>query len=260
MRPYEYFEGKYRNTKPIRGRSADIRPIGMRRRDWERLEMDGDVVACVLYHTQVVRYYPDGRVGIMCSNWHTPSTAQFISEWSPFLCRKTYNRLWVYAGGLAYPVPNNGEITFEVVDGRFVPTNPVVMHQRVVDRDAMKQVREPYKEFLRWGETFLKMSDGWLMHETRVQVSTADLCTIGELLEEEDFPPLLFHLLDFQDNPIEIRRNGQHYWRDSDLRFAPEQLKARLYRCIRQWHGDDVLTLKEVKPGPKPLKDVVLKP
>ena len=34
---YENFKRKYENTKPIRGRSVDVRPIGARRRDWEQV-------------------------------------------------------------------------------------------------------------------------------------------------------------------------------------------------------------------------------
>lgn len=34
---YKFYEEKYNKTKPIRGRSTDVRPIGERRRDWETI-------------------------------------------------------------------------------------------------------------------------------------------------------------------------------------------------------------------------------
>jgi hypothetical protein len=263
---YEYFKDRYLNTKPIRGRSADIRPIGMRRRDWERLEMDGEVVACVLYRTQVVRYYPDGRVGIRCDNWHTPSTAQFVQEWSPFSCNKTYNRLWVYASGIAYPVPHKDEIVFEMVEDKWVPTKPVVMHQRVVDRDAMKRAREPYKEFLQWGVAFLKMSDGWLMgttsRELGICTTRPDANVLSLAANPDTYAHALFNMFWSAWSGYERRRynfvnSSGETETEYDVRVKPTKFKDRLYGLITERARGSVFALREVKPGPKPITDVV---
>lgn len=172
---YEHYKKMFHDTKPIRGRDEDVRPIGNRRRDWERIEMDGDVVACRLYQTQVVRYYPDGRVGVKCDGWGTPLTAEFIHIHSPWQCFKQYNKLWVQVRVGAddhkcYPVPTKGELVFEHVDGCWRPTEAVQISKRVIDRAKSKQAREPVKGFMKWAKSFLVMSDGWLMHETRLQV------------------------------------------------------------------------------------------
>ena len=75
MSNYNHYKSLYENIKPIRGRAVDVRPIGKRSRDWETIRMDGDVVECVLYRTPVVRYYPDGRIGLQSDGWATTATA-----------------------------------------------------------------------------------------------------------------------------------------------------------------------------------------
>jgi hypothetical protein len=172
---YQDFKNLYDSIKPIRGRAEDVRPIGQRRRTWERIEMDGDVVACRLYDTQVVRYYPDGRIGVRCGGWQSPLTAEFIHTHSPWQCFKRNNKLWVMVPMetekyMHYPIPSSGELQFQLVGNYWSPVGDVLIEKRVVNREKAKQARAPYKPFLNWAKTFLKMSDGWIMHETRKQV------------------------------------------------------------------------------------------
>lgn len=169
---YQDYKNLHDSIKPIHGRAEDVRPIGKRRRDHERIEMDGDVVVCRLYNTQCVRYYPDGRIGLQTGSWATPLTADFIHTHSPWQCFKRNNKLWVIVPSetekyLHYPIPTWEELQFEVVGGRWQPVGEVVIEKRVVNRDKAKAARAPYKPFLDWAKTFLKMSDGWIMHETR---------------------------------------------------------------------------------------------
>ena len=64
LRSYEYYQKKWNDTKPIRGRAEVCKPLGQRRRTWETVEkrdIDGqEVYACHLYNTDVVMYYPHG--------------------------------------------------------------------------------------------------------------------------------------------------------------------------------------------------------
>lgn len=179
MSNYNHYKSLYESIKPIRGRAVDVRPIGKRSRDWETIRMDGDVVECVLYKTPVVRYYPDGRIGLQCDSWVTPSTAEFMYEHSPFVCRKRNHKIQVNPTGKYqddakyYPLPNNSETVFVLTsDNKYAPAAPLVEHKQVIDRTKAKEAREPFVPFIKFMETFLKLSDGWLMHETREQVGT----------------------------------------------------------------------------------------
>lgn len=183
-RCYEFYKAKWDNTKPIRGRAVDTRPIDNRRRSrtWETIEkrkvaVDGawqDVYACHLYDTDVVSYYPDGSIGLRIDTWATPTTADFMSMHSPFYICKRYNKLWVYPKGHgvdeAYPIPDNAELKLIMgADGNYKPENPVVIEKVVVDRTKAKEAREKIKPFIDWARSFTKLTDGWVMLETREQ-------------------------------------------------------------------------------------------
>lgn len=169
-RAYEAYKSKYEKTKPIRGRSPEVRPIGERRRTWEEVVRVGDNYAARLYDTDVVEYLPSGDVIVRTNGWHTPSTAEFIHEHSPFSCWKQGNKLWIRArnkdgDGKVYPIGN--ELHMKHIGGSvYEPATPVVIQKKVVDRVKAKEVRATLQPFLQWSKTFLTLSDGWVMHET----------------------------------------------------------------------------------------------
>ena len=171
---YKFYEIKYNNTKPIRGRSTDVRPIGERRRDWETItskDVDGGKsYTANLYNTECVEYLPNNDIIIRCGSWATPTTAEFIHEHSPFTCFKRYNKLWIQNHEELLPI--NGELRMKYFGDNdwWKPAEEIVIKQQVVDKQLAKTAREPLMPFLRFGEAFFKMSDGWLMHETRMQV------------------------------------------------------------------------------------------
>ena len=182
---YEFYKVKWERTKPIRGRSKDVRPIDnyRRYRDWETIEkrqvvgQDGiaqDVYACNLYGTDVVSYYPDGSIGLQINTWATPSTADFMATHSPFYVCKRYNKIWVYPKGHnfdeAYPIPENGEMRLIMgADGHYKPEKPVKVEKVVVDRTRAKEAREKIKPFIDWAKSFNRLTDGWIMQDTRDQ-------------------------------------------------------------------------------------------
>jgi hypothetical protein len=183
MRSYEFYKDKWENTKPIRGRAVDVRPIDRYRRyrTWETIEkrqINGqDVYAAHLYDTDVVSYYPDGSIGLRIDTWATPTTADFMSMHSPFYICKKYNKLWVYPKGHgvdeAYPIPDNAELKLIVdAEGRYKPEKPIKIEKVVVDRSKAKEARERIKPFIDWARSFNKLTDGWVMQETRDQFTT----------------------------------------------------------------------------------------
>jgi hypothetical protein len=183
-RCYEFYKKKWEDTKPIRGRAVDTRPIDKYRRyrTWETIEkrmvaVDGawqEVYACHLYDTDVVSYYPDGSIGLRIDTWATPTTAEFMSTHSPFYICKRYNKIWVYPKGHgvdeAYPLPEDGELRFVMgEDGHYKPEKPIKIEKVVVDRTKAKDAREKIKPFIDWAKSFNKLTDGWVMLETREQ-------------------------------------------------------------------------------------------
>ena len=69
------------NTKPIRGRSPEIRPLGNRRdADSYWVRMDGEDVVFMLYKSPVITYKPDGGVVLTPDTYSTVSTHQFFAR------------------------------------------------------------------------------------------------------------------------------------------------------------------------------------
>ena len=176
---YDYMRNRYENTKPIRGRAVDVRPIDKRRRDWEQIVerkiIEGEATyvayAARLYDTDVVTYYHDGRIGLRIDGWATPSTAEFIYSWIPRGAHifKKYNKLWInIRGSGTYLIPHNGELRIKK-DGEYNITvlNPVQPKQKVVDRKAIKAVRDRIKPFTDFATAMLKMTEGLITKETR---------------------------------------------------------------------------------------------
>lgn len=263
---YQDYKNLHDSIKPIRGRAVDVRPIGQRRRDWEVIEMDKDVVACRLHNTQVVRYYPDGRIGVQCAGWHTPSTAEFIHIHSPWQCIKRNNQLWVLVPSVTEkynycPIPNEGELQFEANEaGHWTPLNKMTYRKRVINRERAKAVREPYKLFLQWAKAFLSMADGWIMNETRKQVipfgnmgfeyaGLTGYTTLSPLMRgsEEDYLKALCLLLMHPRDALEQREVGVvEVWHSPsfnykvrlyDMRFDYETL-ARIVRRVIDTNND----------------------
>lgn len=172
---YEHYKNLWEQTKPIRGRSVDVRPIGERRRDWEQITrkplVGGEYsYAARLYSTDVVEYLPNGNIILRTGGWETPSTAEFIHEHSPFTALKQNRKVWVRVGGMMYPVGAELELRYDEDTGGYAPVNNVLIQKKVVDRAKAKDARAPVMPFLDWAKTFLAMSDGWVMHETRKAV------------------------------------------------------------------------------------------
>lgn len=188
LHAYKYYQALYESVKPIRGRAEQCKPIGQRRRDWETIEHrveDGqDIYSARLYQTDVVQYYPDGAIKLVPDSWFTPLTAEFMHTHSPFYCYKRYNKLWVRIQGndedKHFPIATEGlmlvpqDLEQQANNGGYVylPDEPVIVKQQVIDREKAKEVRAPLKPFLDWAKMFLKLSDGWIMAETKEQVST----------------------------------------------------------------------------------------
>lgn len=257
---YEQYKNLYDSIIPIRGRAVEARPICERRRDWELIEMDKDVVACRLYDTQVVRYYPDGRIGVQCGGWQTPSTADFIHIHSPWHCFKRNGKLWVMAANregkhMHYPLPKEGELIFKPTEhGQWEPVSEVVVQKRVVNREKAKDARAPYQPFLQWAKTFMQLSDGWIMHETRKEA----IPMVEEWFNYREFSePVILNMAKSGDDAqyvkamcavlcdgssaigtriadATMRDVGGHKFPTTyyDMQFSYDLLKSRIYRMV----------------------------
>lgn len=233
---------RYETTKPIRGRSEDIRPAGKRRRDWERIvKLGEEQYAYKLYSTECVVYEPN-RITLKSGEWDTPLTAKFISEYSPFRCVKARNHLWVELGmyGLCgwYPIYKQMFINLTEEGGLKPEIKPVPV--RCVDRTKAKELRNRIEPFIKYGETMLKVSDGWVTYKFREDVRETILnstwvrvlrenMTIDDLIDtpEELLPHYFIQMLNNMAYREEQRIGSD--WRERNLRYDPKSFRKAAY-------------------------------
>jgi hypothetical protein len=199
---FNNFRDRYNNTKPIKGRAVECRPIGQRRRDWEQivkryiveegaLDVEGgEAYGAHLYQTDCVMYMADGSVHIKTDGYETPTTAEFINRYIPrnMRCYKKYNKLWVEYMGQNYVMDSKKATVFRYAQATDTYTieNPIRLEQRVVDREKMKTARNKLASFRNYAKVMLKLADGWLSDELVEQHSTGQADYYGRKPYELD--------------------------------------------------------------------------
>lgn len=172
IRDYADAKRVYEETKPIRGRTEDVRPLGKRHRDWETIRQIGlgadlpPAYAARLYRTNVVTWYADGTLGIKADGWHSTSTAQFIHNVSCLRAAKVNRKLWVWSSATKYPVPHEGELRLHRTETGWQPVQGYEPTVRQVQRSATAAMHKQLAPFLSWARTFLSLSDGVIQPET----------------------------------------------------------------------------------------------
>ena len=148
------------NTKPLRGRLEEIKPLGDRRdADTYRIRKNGDAIELVLYKTPVITFMPDGEVVLFVDNHNTVSTHQFI-----------HRVLNIPAGGVRRTTVltiNNSKYTLADKDklrlrrddegGNWQVLNPTQQWAWRLDRKAVTNVRSKYGEFYKYLKGFVNL-------------------------------------------------------------------------------------------------------
>jgi len=130
-----------------------------------------------MYDTDVVTAYADGTFTVADGGWSTMTTGAFISlalRTYRVACYQSRGKLWLHdrATSVKFPVTNK-PLRLRKTDA-LAPLTTVddnyTIKVKVSDRKATAEVYAKVQPFLNWVGTFLEMSDGWLMHETRKAV------------------------------------------------------------------------------------------
>ena len=170
---YTRFKNRFDNTKPIRGRSVECRPIANRARDWEEVikkDIDGqEAYGAKLYNTDCVMYLPNGDMQLTIDAWATPTTADFIERYisREMRCYKKYNKIWVDYKDKSYVLNHDKPTIFKYLKhiDTYSVENPAPLVQKVVDRTKAKDARKPVDTFRNYAKIMLKLADGWLSND-----------------------------------------------------------------------------------------------
>ena len=182
IRLYEQMKARYNETKPIRGRSIEVRPWGDRRRDWEqvicRVQSDGQCAYGARMHsTDVMLVMANGNILYNTDGWHTPTTASFMATLLfGFYVHKQYNKLWlqrhvgteVFCAVLDKPTLVIWDTTNPNYE-HYRLAEPSTAMQKVIDPIKAKAERAKIKPFKDYVRNMLKLSDGCVSHELAAQ-------------------------------------------------------------------------------------------
>jgi hypothetical protein len=132
------------HTTPIRGRT--VKPLGDRREhSSKKIERRGDdTIVCVLYNTDVVTYFKDGRIKLYAGGYHTQSTVAFMSRLTDIQVSLRDNNMVASINGGAWIIPSGGLM---LKAGAHDPTNPEPCRVHSINRKEAKRVRQIYADF-----------------------------------------------------------------------------------------------------------------
>lgn len=164
-RCFTYADAKrlHDSTKPIRGRSLEVRPLGARRDvDTYSVRMRGENVEFVLYRTPVVTYRPNGDVVVKTDGWSSVSTHQFIEQVLGFRCNgvKRNTVLAVKeANGVTrkYIIPKNKSVVLGFQDGNWRVAQHDTLYEYRLNRKAANAVRKKYADFINYVKGMVKI-------------------------------------------------------------------------------------------------------
>jgi hypothetical protein len=170
---------------PIRGRSKETRPLGKRRnychmtivRNTRSVVSDDEPVgkfmetySYLLYGTNCIEWFPDGKVNVKSDGWKSPTTMQFMTYSLAKLGHiDSVRGKWYFVNkqGKNFLIDNGVTL---IKEGDFYVAETVVVEKRYkANRKALNALRKKYRSFIDYGKTTLSM-DSTI---TRLEVAEA---------------------------------------------------------------------------------------
>lgn len=145
---------KYDNTKPIKGRDDEPRPLGERRNvDTYSIRKNvwTNAIELVLYRTPVIKFTTEDEVIINIDNWPSASTCQFISRvlMGVGAYRVKGQVVLGFTGSEARAMlPAKGEVTLvRTANGGWTPKVKQTLYDYRVSRKEANNVRKQVSQF-----------------------------------------------------------------------------------------------------------------
>lgn len=175
VRDYNEAVQRYMQTKPIRGREPEVRPLG-ERRDCDtysiRTGENGDI-ELVLYKTPVITFHPNNKVTIRTDGYASQSTHQFISRilWGINASGFQGHTKLTFASGYVHMLAGEDTLTIQRSEnGTWEPVTKAALFGHKMNRKAANNVRARYDEFRKYikGIVSLRAESGenvkWIGH------------------------------------------------------------------------------------------------
>jgi len=159
VRSYEQARNIFNNTKPVRGRAEEVRPLGDRRdADTYRVRKNGDAVELVLYKTPVITFTPDGEVSLFVDGYNSVSTHQFIG-WVLGISVHGARRTTVLTiNGEKFTLADKDKLRMRLgADDKWQVLNPTQQWGWKLNRKEVTNVRAKYGEFYKYLKGFVSL-------------------------------------------------------------------------------------------------------
>ena len=192
IRDYAEAIKQFNNSKPIRGRNEEKRPLGDRRNvDTYSIRKNvwTEAVECVLYRTPVIKFTTEGEIILNIDNWPSASTCQFINR---VIRGVSANRVrgdvvLHFADNSKAMLPAKGELALaQDSNGRWFPKVKQVLYDYRVSRKEANNVRKQVSQFKDYLSGVIKLkSEERVINEGTHYERRFNLVktTYGELIE-----------------------------------------------------------------------------
>jgi len=146
------------NTKPLRGRADEIKPLGSRRdADTYHIRKNGDAVELVLYKTPVITFMPDGEVALFVDSYNTVATHQFIHQVLGISAGGVRRTTVLTINNSKYTLAAKDKLHLRKEDGAWQVLNPTQQWTWRLDRKVVTNVRAQYGEFYKYLKGFVNL-------------------------------------------------------------------------------------------------------
>jgi hypothetical protein len=148
------------NTKPLRGRSPEIKPLGDRRdADTYHIRKNGDAIELVLYKTPVITFESNGEVVLFVDSYNTVATHQFIHRVLDIPAGGVRRTTVLTINNMKYTLADKDKLRLRRDDegGNWCVLNPTQQWAWRLDRKAVTNVRSKYGEFYKYLKGFVNL-------------------------------------------------------------------------------------------------------
>jgi len=252
LRTHEDALEHYESIKPIRGKDW-LRPIiaspnGRRRKHMQIIKHRNNTIACRLYDTDVLTYYPDGEIHFTNGGYATTSTHQFataILGWALVHIHGHRDQTCIKCGKKSVLVEDHNPIKLkwnaDVYRYDFI--DPPKMYAYYLKRAPMGMRRKEIEPFTKYVLALAKLVDPKQYEEYKGQQQTAYWLHRRVTGDEDARVEAAEHLL-----RRACRWRGD--WLNRELSILPKDITNMLDDMLKYIYAEDLFEKREVdKPN-----------
>lgn len=277
---YDMAKSKFESTKPIRGRTPEIRPLGDERRyTWYEINKNTianqadntqyDTYACSVYDEDCVEFYPNGDVTLRKGRWGNNFTMGAAINFVLWHVGRVVSESgkWYFVNKRGESFRWEGKELRLKRDGEHLVLKdaPVQEYKRVVSRKAMNALRKKYRPIIEYGKNMLAIDhtfDRLDLEDAKLGVKSLNLLPNYNWIAPNvtDNRSKIFRLMDeqLQSGDLELLYDLARYVATSAGRYSyrlekfvcyPQNFIKTFDELLKHEFKDEVFTSEPVDIG-----------